>query len=582
MHGPDDLIGGELEGDIALACTSLLVDELVRGGMRHACLSPGSRSTPIALALARRPELTVHVHLDERSSAFFALGIAKATGALVAVACTSGTAAAEFLPAVVEASQSRTPLVVLTADRPPSLQGSGANQTIVQEHLYGSYVRAEIATPLPTPDLGADFRQAGAVLAREALRAPPGPVHANLPFRERLTPTETPVEVEDRGPRPVGRAAPSGSVAEAETDADADADGADRAAEVILGARRGVVLLGTEGSEGSTEDDIELARRLEWPVIAEPTSGARLPWVALTAGTLLLGAERWVAAHPPEVVLQIGATPLTRAARSLAAEATELVVVPRGHLDPDPLGRAAARAPHSGQLLERIPTVPSDPAWLEEWRRADAAVRTTVDELLDGWDEPFEGRIARDLAASIPSGTLVAASSMPIRDLDAYAAPRDGLRVLANRGASGIDGFVSTVLGVAATEPDTTTYALCGDLSFVYDLGALTWSGRREDLNVVIVVPNNDGGMIFSFLDQATLPEHERLFTTPHGLDLGAICAAVGVTRGSVSRGLEFATVLRRAGTQGGVQVVEVAVDRENNVRRHAEIQAAAQASLLD
>ena len=176
-------------GDLSLACASLLVDELVLGGVRHACVSPGSRSTPITLALARHDGIEVHVHLDERSSAFAALGIARAMGAPVAIACTSGTAAAEFWPAVVEASQARVPLVVLTADRPPRLRGTGANQTIDQVAMYGSYVRDTVETPLPWPDDGATWRQLGARAVRAATARPPGPVHVNLPFEEPLSPS---------------------------------------------------------------------------------------------------------------------------------------------------------------------------------------------------------------------------------------------------------------------------------------------------------------------------------------------------------------------------------------------------------
>ncbi|MEX2274926.1 MAG: 2-succinyl-5-enolpyruvyl-6-hydroxy-3-cyclohexene-1-carboxylic-acid synthase [Actinomycetota bacterium] len=560
-----DLIGGPDEGDVALACTVALVDELVRAGMRHACVSPGSRSTPIALALARQPEVTLHVHLDERSSAFFALGIAKATGDLVAVACTSGTAAAEFFPVVVEASQSRTPLVLLTADRPAALRGTGANQTIDQDHLYGDYVRIYVELPLPDRHVGTAFRDAGAAVSRACFGDPPGPAHVNLGFRENLTPAGLDISVADPGnSRVEAGSSPGGPTA---------SGGAEHAVTIIQGARRGVVLLGGRGPMGSAAQERALAERLGWPVVAEPTSAGWSEAIAMSAGSLLLADAAWIDAHAPDVVVQIGATPLARGARALTAAAEHSVIVPCGHLDPAPGANPSSRVGDIDALLARIDATRTPSEWLTTWRTADALCRSAVDELLDSWNEPFEGRIARDTAAAIDGGTLVAASSMPIRDLATYAAPRDDVRVLANRGASGIDGFIATVLGVAAAEEGRSVFALCGDLSFLYDLGTLAWSGRRDDLNATFVVPNNDGGAIFSLLEQAALPEFERLFATPHGLDLGAICAAVGVHHERVEAAEGLDPALERSDTTG-VSVVEAVVDRSTAAGLRAEVSA--------
>ena len=553
-------------GDVSLACVSLVVDELVRGGMRHACLSPGSRSTPLVLALARHHDVEVHVHLDERASAFFALGIAKATGTPVAVACTSGTAAANFFPAVVEASQARVPLVVLTADRPPRLRGTGANQTIDQVDLYGRYVRLFVDAPVPAEDDTTDWGGIGLQAVSAALDGTRGPVHVNLPFEEPLTPEDastpaTSVEV-------IARTARMAQVRRA------DLNRADRE----FATEHGVIMIGSMPEPPI--DVLALGHHLGWPILAEPISRARVPGV-LTAGQALLSSERFMEMMSPDVVLQVGATPTTRASQRLALDVRQLTVVDDHHPDPDPEGRSwrldIDPEVFARTLVDRFDPRPTN-AWAEGWFQADAQARLSIDALYDSWDEPYEGRVARDLAAGLPAGaTLVVGSSMPIRDLDYSMAPRDGLDVLANRGASGIDGFVSTVLGVTAS--GARTYALCGDLTLLHDAGSLLWSARRG-LDAVFVVPNNDGGAVFSFMPQRALPEHQELFTTPHDLDLGALCAAAGAGHTRITRAGELISAVERAAAAGGVHVVEVPSNRDRNVERHAEVQAAVDAAL--
>jgi 2-succinyl-5-enolpyruvyl-6-hydroxy-3-cyclohexene-1-carboxylate synthase len=587
-------------GDVNLECAWALVDALVGGGMAHACVSPGSRSTPLALALDRHPSVTTHVHLDERSSAFFALGIAKATGKPVGVACTSGTAAAELFPAVVEASQSRVPLVLLTADRPPRLRGTGANQTIDQVELYGKYVRADLEPSLPaTRDDMAAWAGIGDGAIRAVAGLPIGPVHVNCPFDEPLVPAGEPTS------RALPRADRSHRRPWEELVLPEDIE---QAARHLSGAR-GVVVAGGF-SWGGAELIVDLADLLEWPVLAEAISGGRIPERALSAGPFLLGSEAWLEANRPEVVLQVGAVPTTRAVQSLVASVRTLLVVDVHHPEPDPDGRATWRlraqpedlarlllgrpfardgepialavlgdtAVPSGEDLEAARIAPSPGGWRAEWLGADARARAVIDEMLGMWDEPFEGRVARDLAGAIPKGgTLVVGSSMPIRDLDHFMAPRVGLRVLANRGASGIDGFVSTALGIAAA--GAPTYALCGDLTFLHDVGALFWNARRG-LDIVFVVLNNGGGTIFGFLRQRGLPEFERLFETPHGMDLGAICAAAGAGHSRIERAGELIPAVGAAAAGGGVHVVEVLIDPELDRARHGEVQAAVDEAL--
>lgn len=554
------------EADVALACMAAFVDGLVSRGVRHACVSPGSRSTPIALALARDPAIEVHVHLDERASAFFALGLAEATAAPVAIVCTSGTAAANLLPAVVEASMARVPLVVLTADRPPELRGVGANQTIDQLELYGRHVRSFVDAPVPgdEPSVGAWRRRGSETATAASASDPAGPVHVNLPFREPLVPTATATAARPREVRPWTLTEP---MSLDETDVEGFVVEVD-------GIERGLVYAG--GLRAGGEAVIALADRLGWPLVAEPHSGARRPG-ALPAGQLLLAGEGFARRHLPEVVVQVGAAPTSRAALSLVARTSKLVVVDPDCLVADPARHASRRFMSDPRALfagasERLP-VRRDAPWLAEWRRAADRARAAVDELLDGWDTPFEGRIARDLAEAVPGGsTLCVGSSMPIRDLDTFMRPRDGLRVLANRGASGIDGFVSTTLGVAAS--GATTFALMGDLTLLHDVGSLVWNARRGR-DAVMVVLNNGGGTIFSFLEQRELPELERLFTTPHGADLEALVRATGAGHSSVKRAAELVPALRAAASDGGVRVIEVAVDAQSNLERHAEVHRA-------
>ena len=575
------------DGDIALACMAQLAGELHRLGLRDACISPGSRSTPIALALARHGGIRIHVHLDERSSAFFALGAARASDRPVALVCTSGTAVANWLPAVVEASMSGIPLLLLSADRPPALRGAGANQTIDQVGIFGGYVRWSLDAPLPapSPDAGRTWRALAAEAVERALGPQPGPVHLNLPFTEPLVSSGATVDLGPELPARDGEDTPPAASPGAP-----DPALVDELAGLVRATERGLMLTGglrSPGEPGATSAIARLAEAAAWPLIAEPTSGARIGPAALAMGALLLGAPGFATGHVPDLVIQFGSTPTSRAALAAAARARRLVVVTAPGTEADP-GHAAWMtvrcdpAALAAALVERLVPRP-ETAWRRAWSEADRlaanAVAAWMEEL---GDEPFEGRVARDLAACLPEGaTLFAGSSMPIRDLDGFMLPRTGRRVGGNRGASGIDGSVSTALGLAAgaAAQDPRTFALIGDLAFLHDAGALFWAaGRGHDL--VIVVINNQGGGIFDLLDQSRLPEHEALFSTPHGIDLAALTAAAGAGHRLVTRSRDLAPAVTAAGAAGGLQVVEVRTERRRNAELHRAVTAAVERAL--
>jgi 2-succinyl-5-enolpyruvyl-6-hydroxy-3-cyclohexene-1-carboxylate synthase len=578
-------------GDANTAFAATLVDEWARAGLTTAAVAPGSRSTPMALALAADPRVRVHVFLDERSAAFFALGAAKASGRPAAVLCTSGTAAAHLHGAVLEARHARVPLLVCTADRPPELRDTGAGQTTDQVKLYGSAVRffADLS-PENHPAAMAAWRPIAARAFSEAAGPPAGPVHLNLAFREPLVPERA--AVPEVPGRPDGRPWTAGVPGRLAL----GAEELDRLAGMVGAAPRGLVVAGW--GAGCDFAAVEcFARAAGWPLLADPISGLRQPGSGTVSSyEALLRAPGFAAAHRPDLVVRLGG-PLTSKAAGAWLDAS----VPQVLVDPDAVwldpGRSAAWRLAADPALvleglaERLATTSAAPDWLDRWEAAESIARWALDDFLDGDGDPFEGRVARDVHDCLPAGTtLVVASSMPVRDLEAFARPRSGVRVLANRGVNGIDGFTSTVLGVAAAAAGAGAagagvIGLMGDLAFLHDAPGLTFAAR-SGLDAVLVVVDNDGGGIFSFLPQATAPavgagDFEALFGTPHGLDLVTVARSYGLPAERVERAGDVAPAVEKALAAGGIHVVVVATgDRKANVERHRQAWAAVAAAL--
>jgi 2-succinyl-5-enolpyruvyl-6-hydroxy-3-cyclohexene-1-carboxylate synthase len=571
-----------------------LVDELARAGLTDACLAPGSRSAPLALALAEHPRIRVHVHLDERSAAFFALGLAKRSGRPAVVLCTSGTAAANFHPAVLEADHARTPMLVLTADRPPELRGTGANQAADQLKLYGPAVRwfCEVGVPADDPAAGRYWRALASRAWAEATGPLPGPVHLNLALAEPLVPPAREGPAPGAWPRLGEEPAPGRAGGAPWTAAPAGVRAADPGdvaalAEAVAANPRGLLVAGW-GAHLDPEVVDGFAAASGWPVLADPLSGGRRGPAAVSAYDGLVRAPGFAAAHRPGLVVRVGGGPTSKALTAWLDESVPQVLVDpaAGWLDP---GRSASQrltadpSALMAAVTARLGAAGPGPgaSWLHQWLEAERLAREAIDRLLDDWAEPFEGRVARDLVAWMPaSGTLVVGSSMPVRDVDAFAAPRDGLRFVANRGLSGIDGFVATALGVAAAT-DEPVAALCGDLTLLHDASSLLGAARRPR-GAVLVVCDNGGGGIFSFLPQARLPAElfEPLFATPHGLDLTALAAAARVPSRVVEKAVDLVPALDAALAGGGTSLVVVRGDRAANLARHRAVTEAVAAAV--
>jgi 2-succinyl-5-enolpyruvyl-6-hydroxy-3-cyclohexene-1-carboxylate synthase len=572
------------------ALASALVEELARGGVRHAVISPGSRSTPLAVALWRQPEIEVSVIVDERSAAFFALGATQATGAPVAILCTSGTAAANYHPAICEADESAVPLVVLTADRPPELRGIGAGQTIDQVKLFGSSVRwfCEVGTH-EAGDAGLLHYRSVACRALAAARGEPrpGPVHLNLPWREPLAPvadegavTATdPLALEGRDGRPLTAVTP--------IDMEPSQFLLDEVAAHIGESDFGVIVAGRQLDPELREPLTHLARAAGFPILAEPTSQLRCGphdrSYVLSAYDHLLRDESFREAMKPDLVLRFGAMPTSKPLRTwLAASGADEIVVDPSCGWNEPTRRAAA-------LLRADPTelasgwaarIGEDRPAPARWIEAERAAREALEEGLDGLDELTEPGLHLALGRAHSDGDLVyMASSMPIRDQEAFLAPSDtDAHFLCNRGANGIDGLLSSGIGAAHASGRPTTI-VTGDLGLLHDVGGLA-ALRDVSTPVRIVVIDNDGGGIFGFLPQAeALPtdEFEALLGTPRGVDAAKAADLFDLPYRRLGSLADLPGALA-----AGTGLIEVETDRQQNVSVHHQLTQRVHAALRE
>jgi 2-succinyl-5-enolpyruvyl-6-hydroxy-3-cyclohexene-1-carboxylate synthase len=569
----------EATADVAATFCATLVDEWARAGLTEAVLSPGSRSTPMALALAADPRIRLHVFIDERSAGFFALGIGMRSGRPAVVLTTSGTAAVELHPAIVEAHHAGVPLLALTADRPPEAHGVGAAQTIEQADLYGRAVRWKADPGVPEAAASGSWRSLASRAVAEAGGAGgrPGPVHLNLAFREPL--------VGRPGPLPPGRQAdePWHRVSVAPQVAPTNAG---ELAERLAG-RSGLIVSGADSGDPAAVH--RLAETLGWPVLADARSSARLPAPStVTAFDALLRHEPFADRGRPEIILRLGAVPASKvlAIWSASTGAEQWVVgAPGTWLDPDrSMDRLLVARPADvcTALADQGPK-PAPDDWTRLWAEGQRTAEEAIGRTLAVHRELTEPGVARNLVAGLPEdAVLTVASSMPIRDVEWYGSARPGITVLANRGANGIDGTVSTALGTAAASGGRPTVGLVGDLAFLHDAGALV-GARDRGLDAVLVVVDNRGGGIFSFLPQATAvaaPLAERLFGTPHDVDLVALAVVHGLTAFEITGADQLVPAVTSALATGGITVIVARTDRGANVELHDEIHAAVAAAL--
>lgn len=554
------------------------VAELYHSGVTDVVVSPGSRSTPIAMVLAEHPDLNVHIHVDERSAAFFALGIAKASNRPVAILCTSGTAAANYFPAIVEARYARVPLIVLTADRPHELREVGAPQAIDQIHLYGQHVKwfAEMALPEKTNDIIRYARTACARAAAIASQAPAGPVHLNFPLREPLIPNldEGLFQLAER---------PDGFVKVHNGEFTISEQKFEEIALKLNGKKKGVIICGNLEDELFADAVTKLSEKLKFPIVADPLSQLRSgnhnkENIIDTYDTFLRN-DHAKAFLKPEIIIRIGAMPVSKALTFFIkenADADQLVIDGGGSWrDPALLSTEmifCEETTFCEQLLTRVESN-NDDEYREKWTRLNQLTKENMVSIMD-ITELSEGKLFYQLAELLPDeATIFIGNSMPIRDLDSFFLNNGkSIRVMANRGANGIDGTVSTAIGAALYSK--SLYLILGDLTFFHDLNGL-FIAKRYQIDIHIILINNNGGGIFSFLPQYDQPKHfELLFGTPLDIDFEHAVKMFGGQLKKITDWDHFSLEMQNSNTASGINVYEVMTNRDRNRQEHRDFWA--------
>ncbi|MEH6906453.1 2-succinyl-5-enolpyruvyl-6-hydroxy-3-cyclohexene-1-carboxylic-acid synthase [Bacillus sp. AFS006103] len=557
------------------AYIAAVVAELIFSGVTDVVVSPGSRSTPMAMIMAEHPDLKVHIHVDERSAAFFALGIAKSLNRPVAILCTSGTAAANYFPAIVEARYARVPLIVLTADRPHELREVGAPQAIDQIHLYGKHVKwfSEMALPEKSDEI---IRYARTVCARAvaiATSAPAGPVHLNFPFREPLIPKldEELFELNER---------PNGYIKVQNGDLTLSDEHFQEIAIRLTKTNKGVIICGNMGDPEFPKAVTQLAEQLNFPIMADPLSQLRsgqhsLENIIETYDTFLRvdDAKSFL---KPDVILRFGAMPISKALTIFLKEngSAEQYVIDGGGGWRDPSALSTNMIFCNESLFcEKLLTytVPnSSSEFLTKWKKINELTKENMNALRD-ITELSEGKLFYQLAEMVPEGaTLFVGNSMPIRDLDSFFLNNNkAIKVMANRGANGIDGTVSTALGAALYSK--SIYLVLGDLTFFHDLNGLI-AAKLYNIDINILLVNNNGGGIFSFLPQSEHPKNfELLFGTPLDLEFEH---AVKMFKGEFTKIEDWdhlESEMKKSTNQTGLKVYELRTNRDINRDEHRE-----------